>query len=237
MKKLILSLVLVAGIVVCGTAMASTPVTGEKESVTASVTLEGNPYVDVRAVDDSTLTSIGWSGVTLGTTGWKAADQLLKITYLLPAGGSVNIYTENTDDKVGLVGEDGSTLPTSWRIFNSDADATAAERTIYEWLYDETVEGKDLNGDGDMLDKYVSKLTNQTPKPASDSIYPCWLWMKDGPIDEDYVRVVTPSGIHHAEGNNWGWGGSPDYIAIGADFTRGTPQTYSASIMIELYQP
>lgn len=232
MRKLIVSLVLVAGLALFGAASVLAAIS---DTVSGSVTLTGTPFVDV------TQDTITWSLVTLGVTDWKAADSLLEVKYLLQANGALCIYTTNAGDKVGLIGADGSALPMAWRVFNTLADsAIPGELTIHEWLYDETVENKDLNGDGDKLDKYVSKLTNQDPKPLSDSIYPCWLWMKDGPpvsplVDTYYAVEHSVKGMQHAEGS-WGdWGGSPDYVAISVNFTKGLPQAYTTAIELKLY--
>lgn len=240
MKRLFISLLAIS-VMSFG---ASSGFAATQVSVTGSVTLTGTPFVSV------TPSTLSWSGITLGTTQWKTADTLLQVSYLLPAGGAIAVYTNNAQDRVGLVGAtDNTTLPTAWRIMNSSSDFTTAELTIYEHVYSEAAANEDLNGDTDMTD-WISKLTNQSTKPAfspknNQWPYACWLWMLDGPVttstsanDRSYMSIVNAAkGMQHAEGT-WGtWGGSPDYVAIAANFSKGTPQTYNITLELSIINP
>lgn len=262
MRKLI-SLVLAVGLVLVGTIPAWAAFTSlEKETVSASVTVTGTPFVDV---DPKTLT---WPVITLGVDNWVPANEAVKITYLLPASGGVQIYTQNSSGKAGLQGvtNPATVLPTCWRV--TDDAATAAQKTIYEKVVNESdvetttglenINGVagiqagviyDANGDGDTKD-YLGILSDKAdaylswdptqPDPKKLGRYACHIWMKDkaglpAAGYEDYATIVKSSGIQHAE-FSWGdWANSPVYLSIGANFGKATPQDYSANLTIELY--
>lgn len=238
MRKLfVLGLALM--VAVCTSPMSyAVPVVIDSETVGISIVLTGDPFVDVVTSDAAALT---WTGVTLGVTGWKAADNHLEVTYLLPAGGGISMNTQNADDAVGLIGAtDDQALPMAWRIVNQDSEVSA---DIYEYVYSEVDDAVDYNEDGDMLD-YIGKLTHAAVEPAWADVYATWVWMLDGPVSEmsaadppnvTYSSPITVSGIQHAE-MSWGtWGGSPDYIGIAVNFTSARPQAFSTNLQVELY--
>ncbi len=231
----IIALLLVLSVAVFASPLASAVVIEETETVGVTVTLTGTPYVDVVTNDAGDVT---WSGVNLGATTWKASDNYLEVTYLLPAGGGISINTQNAGDEAGLIGaDDGNSLPMSWRAFTS----APTSFDIYSHTYSEPDDGVDYNGDGDQ-DDYIVKITEEAVKPAWVDVYACWVWMLDGPVDQmadattvTYSSPVTTDGIQHAEMTFDTWGGSPDYVLLGADFSQGTPQAYSSNLVVELY--
>lgn len=260
MRKLFVCAVLVMGIAFLGvtSALAAT-----KDTVSASVSLTGTPMVEVTEANLTwSGVTLGVTGWKAGDTLLQVKYLLGTDPDTLKVNTAVVVYTDNANNVPGLVTADGkASIPLAWRIFNATDDATADELTVYEWVYHETDfaddpltldknEG-DINGNGKTgEDIYVSKLTDQSKKPdhpiydldgdgPKTGAYPCWLWMKDGPTVEAYAQVVNLLGIHHAESNdyiyNWGtWGGSPDYVAIAANFTKGTVNAYSTTIVFEM---
>jgi hypothetical protein len=212
-----------------------------------------NPSVTCKlknALSHAVATEVTWSGVNLGSTRWKAADQYIELSYdFFTPNWGIQIYTDNTaaganpryhgaGNPAGLVGQtnaggldpSSSTLAMCWRITDStitvpniqQGAAGASDR-----LWDSNV----VNGDQ----------------------YPCFFWMKDkGTPDDpattsvnevfvnadDYITAWDSRGIHHAEGANWGAGCySPNYIYLGANFASGvTPRTYKTNeLVVELF--
>ncbi|MFH1714850.1 MAG: hypothetical protein ABH857_01475 [Elusimicrobiota bacterium] len=173
------------------------------------------------------VSSIYWSGITVGVTDFKAADTVLVVhaTSTVTNWG-IRIYTDNKDgsanpqytgtgDPAGLVaGDDGAiTLPMCWRITANTTDT--------------------LN----ILEDGSNKLYEQ----SLGSSYNCYVWMQDfnttGFYSDDYAVIWNENGIHHAEGANWGASASPNFIYLGAKFTNATsPRTYSTNqLKVELY--
>jgi hypothetical protein len=185
--------------------------------------------------NDVAASSFTWSGVNLGTTKWKAADQYIKLQtdyYYRVAPVSypwgIQIYTDNqnaganprytgTVNPVGLICTSTTTvvLPTCWRI----VDTSTTTLTIV--MGDKKLYSQELGG------------------PASN--FPCFLWMRDknspGFVNsEDYVTVWDNRGIQYSE-TAWGGALPPNYIYIGADFSNATtPNTYSTNrLTLELF--
>ena len=237
MKKLICTLFLALTVALVTSPVAFAADVVETESIAISITLEGDPYVDVVTSDGL---PVAWSGVVLGATGWQAADNHLEVTYLLPPNGGISINTQNAGDAPGLVGvvDSDNVLSMAWRVVNASDEVSDV---IHDHVYSEPDDGIDYNEDGDMED-YIAKLTVEAVKPDWDDVYAVWIWMLDGPVsamatvtDETYSSPVTGAGIQHAEMTFGSWAGSPDYISLAADFTQGIPQAYSSALRVELY--
>lgn len=196
-------------------------------------------------VGNGAASSITWSGVTPGTTKWKAADQYIELDfdYFTPNWG-IQIYTDNkaadanplyrgTNNPAGLVGQtatggidpSSSTLAMCWRVVDNSTTTLNIQRGapgFPDRLWENTL------GNG----------------------YPCFLWMEDrgtkatttppssGFSDSaDYVTVWDSRGIQHAE-STWGPGTfSPNYVYLGADFSTAiTPFNYKTNkLVVELF--
>ncbi|MFC1500935.1 hypothetical protein ACFL58_00600 [Elusimicrobiota bacterium] len=182
--------------------------------------------------DNNTTSQITWSNVEnvlTSTNPWKAADQYVEmmLDYYKPGWG-IQIYTDNlhasatpqytgSGDPAGLIDASSTTIrmPMCWRMVDVTTDTY------------NMVEGTD------------NKIYG-TAFGGQDSIYPCFLWMKDRGttgadifVDgEDAVTVWDNRGIQHAEGT-WGGAVSRNYIYLGAKFENAvTPRTYKTSMLI-----
>ena len=193
--------------------------------------------------NDNVVTEISWTGVTLGVTEWKAADQYIEVTNTYNATGwGIQIYTDNLPsgtteyNPAGLIATDDekSVLPLTWRIMGEKVISGSDELDIQEV--------KDL--------VEPDKHHLQPDKYAGDVYYP-WLWMKDASTPEipelyttafvngeDYVTIWKENGVHHAEGPlDYYASPSPNYVYIGARFTTATtPRTYETNkLTVELF--
>lgn len=199
---------------------------------TASTTFSGTGSVNMSAslIGGS---SLSWSGVTIGTTKWKASDVYVQVHSTITAsGGGIQIYTDNrngtvvaerysgTGNPAGLVSLSSTTatIPMCWRIVT----VSTTSLTIQQGA----------PGFPDRL--WASELGNG---------YPCFVWMMDtgtaGFLNAlDYVTVRDAlRGIQHAEATWAATTISPAYIYIGADFTLATtPNTYrTTTLRIEAF--
>jgi hypothetical protein len=180
--------------------------------------------------NNNPATSITWSGITIGQTDWKAADQYILLHATITAStGLIQIYTDNkasdanpkytgSGNPAGLVMVENSskTLKMCWRVTDMSTNTlTIIQHPTQNYLYSQEL------GSG----------------------YRCFLWMKDKntpniPSEnttqfvngEDYVTVwETTRGCQHAEGT-WAFMPSPNYIYIGAKFLGATtPATYKTN--------
>lgn len=209
-----------------------------RTTFTAAVTFTGTGQVsmttELRNIsNDASTTTITWSGIILGQTDWKAADQYIVIHATITAAtGLIQIYTHNKDtganpqytgigNPAGLVRVENSsqTLKMCWRI------------TDYK------ISGSSL--------VIVQASNNQLYAQATGPGYPCFLWMKDRNTPnipnettqfqdgEDYVTVWEANrGCQHAEGT-WASMPSPNYLYLGAKFLNAvTPSTYRTNRLI-----
>jgi hypothetical protein len=194
--------------------------------------------------DNSTAANLTWSGVTLGTTKWLAADQYIQLqtdyydVVMSSMSGrtwGIEIYTNNksagasprytgTGNPAGLVSITTTTqvLPMCWRI----VDVSTTSLSIVQ-----------AGPSPDIQHLYSSELGGY----KNGAGFPCFLWMKDkntaGFIDsDDYITVWDARGIQYAETAR---GGAlpPNYIYLGADFTSAlTPGIYdTGTLTLELF--
>jgi hypothetical protein len=198
-----------------------------KSTTTGTTSITVKNISDNSVVAGSTLT---WSGVTVGSTRWKAADQYIEVKndYYGSSWG-LQIYTDNkasnaspkytgTGNPVGLVNTTTTTvaLPLAWRI----VDVTTSTVSV-------------MQGEATHPTRiWESQLGNQ---------YPCYNWMIDKSSGSftnsaDNVTAWDIRGIQHAE-STWGGAMSPNYVYIAADFTNAlTPATYTTrKLVLELF--
>jgi len=228
----------------------------KKSTVTAQIAFTAAPSgtmtVALKKIsDNSVATELSWSGVTLGVTQWKAADQYIEVanTYNR-TGWGIQIYTDNcatgadpqfyivnpsSVNPAGLLATDNKkdVLPLAWRIMG--------DTTSYANLGIREV------SDPVSPDEHHLQSTNF---PETVVYYP-WLWMKDARTPtiageytgafvngEDYVTTWNENGVHHAEGPlDYYASPSPNYVYIGARFTTATtPRTYRTNkLTVELF--
>jgi hypothetical protein len=205
---------------------------------TASIQFTGAGSVSMTAElrnrsDNNLATSITWSGINLGQTDWKAADQYILLHATITAsGGLIQIYTDNkasdanpkytgSGNPAGLVMQEDTTktLKMCWRVTDVSTNTlTIIQHPTQNYLYSQEL------GSG----------------------YRCFLWMKDKntpdiPSEnttqfqngEDYVTVGEAGrGWQHAEGTWASIMPSPNYIYIGAKFQNATaPATYKTTTL------
>jgi len=200
--------------------------------------------------DNNPAAQLSWTGVTLGETEWKAADQYIEVACdYNGTGWGIQIYTDNcatganpqfyivdptTVNPAGLVAIDNrkSVLPLAWRIMGDTTTLTHLGIQEVPDLVEPNMhhlESTDIPGEG---------------------YYP-WLWMQDAKTPEipekytaafvngeDYVTIWRENEVHHAEGpGDYYASPSPNYVYIGARFTTATtPRTYRTSkLTLELF--
>lgn len=220
-------------------------------SNTASVTFTGLGQVDMEVslipARDGADTSGGvtWelANVQPGT-GWKYADQVIKIDGDLhsQAGWGIQIYTRNPDytggiDHAGLLNQSDKSkkLPMCWKIMDSSWTATTPA-----WQ----------GGSGPQDPVEVADPADPTLHYFSNN----YLWFKDDtneddpntPEDEawenadDYATIWNEGGIKYGGAPEERGGGEyPVYIYLGANFRDATTSTsgvtYSTTIYLEKF--
>jgi len=200
-------------------------------TATGSMSFTIKQRADNSVVANSSFT---WSGIDLGNTKWKAADQYIEVkTDYYDHTWGMQIYTDNeaananpkytgTGNPAGLVKSDATTidLPLAWRV----TDSTTSALTVQQGT----------SGFPDRL-----WVTEQ------GSGYPCFLWMLDksssafsgGKYNGAYTATVFDTrGIQQAE-FTWSGAQSPNCVYIAADFSNAvTPATYTTNkLTVELY--
>jgi hypothetical protein len=234
-----------AGIAAAGVNSIATKETKASIAFTG-VPTTGTLTVKIKKISDGTVVSeLSWSGVTLGTTKWKAADQYLEIDKdFNRTGWGIQIYTNNLPsgtteyNPAGLVPTTGDpragTLSLAWRMMG--------DTTTYQHLGIREV--------GDSSDPTLHHLQS-TDFPESVTYYP-WVWMKDPGLTrdiperhitqfvpgEDYVSVWDCRGVHHAEGPlDFYPSLGPNCLYIATNFeTATTPETYKTEkLTVELF--
>jgi hypothetical protein len=199
---------------------------------TATAQLTGAPSGGMTVSLEGGATALSWSGVTVGTTTWKVAEEYIQLDCdFSGTGWGIQIYTNNTatdanpqwtgtgDSKCGLLATDDPSkrLPFSWIIS------------------DDLVSGLDGSDAG-------------TPESEVTGVG-SWKWMKDSADTGTYAfspgeYFVT---VWNENGILWGQAASErspavdntTYIYISANFTTATtPRTYQTSkLTLELYTP
>ncbi len=216
-----------------------------------SGTVGGTPSVTVpfsvslkNISDNSSASSVTWTGVTSGSTGWLAANQYIAVQgFTTYDHWGIQIYTDNqnytgTGSPAGLINTENTlySLPMAWRTKTEKLASGSAELTIIQ---------KTAGG-------YVVLDDGITP---DDSYYP-WFFMldKNGDVDDqtagtqpfgNYQAEATfigSAGYHHAPGdNNYATPTATDttyYIYLGANFTMAMPGAVyeTGSLVIMMYR-
>ncbi len=196
--------------------------------------------------DDSSATSVSWTSITSGTTGWLAARQYIAVQgFTTYSDWGIQIYTNNTSytgtgSPAGLINVANPiySLPMCWRTKTEKLASTSVELGIVQ----KTVGGYQVLADG--------------TTPAIE-YYP-WFFMldKNGDVDSatagtqpfgNYQAEATfigSSGYHHAPGStNYATPTATDttyYVYLGANFSMAMPgATYATdanSLTVEMYR-
>lgn len=201
----------------------------DKKTVPASVsfTEAGVVSVGVQAkniADNSNAAGLGWSGVTIGATGWKMADQYIQLTSVLTQSGSaIQFFTDNKNNTpaysgtgvaAGLVDNTNTTvtLPLAWSIKDDTSTPAVAadpnntgDLNSFQWKF-----AKDPGSSG------TAKLVN----------------------GEDYARAKdSAKGMHFGQApSEYAPTVSPDVIYVETDFTGAvTPRSYNGTIRLEAF--
>ena len=253
--KRVLSIVIAITMVISTSGLSFAAFTSlDKEQYTASSgVVAGTAAVTVpfsaslkNISDDTSATSVAWSTVTSGTTGWLAASQYIPVKgFATYSDWGIQIYTNNTSytgtgEPAGLINVANTlySLPMSWRTKTDKLSAGSVELQIIQ----KTVSGYQVLADG--------------TTPAIE-YYP-WFFMldKNGDVDSatagtqafgDYQAEATfigSAGYHHAPGSvNYATPTGTDttyYVYLGANFTMAMPgATYStdaSSLTVEMYR-
>lgn len=269
MKKLF-TVLLVAALTMSMPASAFAAFTvDDSEVFDASVLVSGTPQVTVpfaaslkNISNDNPASALAWSGITAGTTSWKAANQYAQVQgFATFSEWGIQIYTNNTNytgtsDPAGLIREDNTlfSLPMCWRT-RAGVKAIPHERDIYQGtsgafqvLYD-GVTPHDLDNDN-------PDDTTKIHAPGAASPYFPWFFMLDKRTPDvdsatagnqafgNYQAGATfigSAGYHHAPGTvNYATPIATDtiyYAYFGANFTLAVPgKTYStSSLTVEMY--
>jgi hypothetical protein len=182
---------------------------------------------------DGSHTALTFTGITLGTTKWKAADSYLTLNASMTDGtGGIQIYTNNVHNTspyiytgstvsqscAGLVDSADTTqvLPMCWRIVQvsttslSIVQYSTSTTAIPIYLGAQELGSKDCE--------------NRTYQAGID--FRCFLWMLDrsssgfGGDGSSYITVMNAAnGIQYCE-NGWGQVGNSAVIYLGADFSK-----------------
>jgi hypothetical protein len=192
---------------------------------------------------DTTASSIAWTGVSAGSTGWLAANQYVTVKgWTTYSDWGIQIYTNNTNytgtgSPAGLINVSNTlySLPMAWRATTEKLDAGSEKLGIV---------GKVLpSGDHVLADGTVPE----------QEYYP-WFYVLDKQQDMDtdtegiqafgnyqtYATFIGSDGYQHAP-DDYASPGPPEteyYVYLGANFTTAAPgATYSTnSLTVEMYR-
>ena len=199
--------------------------------------------------NDANASSVAWSSVAAGVTGWLASNQYIAVQgFATYSDWGIQIYTNNTNytgtgNPAGLVNTGNTiySLPMSWRtttIKVDPADIESAKKlTVTPMVIN--VGGTDYN-----------VLADGTYNPASP-YYP-WFYMMDKKpyVDggttvtfgdyQDYATFIGSTGYQHAP-SDYATPWATDttyYVYLGANFTMSMPgATYATTTMtVEMYR-
>ncbi|MDD5504436.1 MAG: hypothetical protein PHV77_03875 [Candidatus Omnitrophica bacterium] len=218
-----------------------------KSTFSASGTVGGSGGVTVafsanlkNITGDTTSSSVTWSTITAGTTGWLAAQQYIAVQgFATYSDWGIQIYTNNTNytgsgDPAGLINQSNTiySLPMAWRTKTTKLASGSTELSIIE----KTVGGYAVLADG----------TGQTYYP--------WFYMLDKRSDldtatagvqafgnyQEYATFIGSKGYQHAP-SDYATPSSADmtyYVYLGAKFTQAAPgATYAtSSLTVEMYR-
>lgn len=215
-------------------------------TVSSSVFVASATITDVGTVAMSATLSSGsqltWSGITLGTTKWKGADNYIVLnSTVTTATGGIQIYTDNRTHSVqvstmaavpgGLVNAAArtQTLPLCWRIV--DVTTTTAIQQGAAGYPDRLWDTKT----GDQYPCYIWMKDKATASVANGGTLP-WATSASFVPGEPYITMKdSVNGVMHAE-ITYAAMPSPDYIYVGANFLGAAGgSSYSGKIVIEAF--
>ena len=191
--------------------------------------------------NNAAATSISWSKVTAGSTGWLKANQYIAVQgFATHSNWGIQVYTNNTNyigtgDPAGLVNTSNTifSLPMAWRTLTTRVAIGHTKLGIVE----KKVSGHQVLADG------------TTPAIA---YYP-WFFMLDKRTDmdsntsgvqpfgthQDYATFLSARGYQHAPtdyATPWATN-TTYYVYLGANFTMAIPGvTYrTTTLTVEMY--
>jgi len=224
---------------------AFSPIGSKTFSATSTVSGSGGVTVPFSALlknitGDTTATSVAWSTVTVGATGWLAANQYIAIQgFATYAGWGIQVYTNNTNytgtgNPAGLVNTSNTiySLPMAWRTKTEKLAAGSNQLQIVE----KTVGGYQVLADGQGLEYYpwffmLDKRTDMDSNTAGVQAFGNY---------QDYATFIGSKGYQHAP-TDYATPMAADttyYMYLGGNFTMSMPgATYSTtSITVEMYR-
>jgi hypothetical protein len=251
----VLSIVIAITMVIStsGLSLAAFDSIGKEQYTANSGVISGTPGVTVdfsasllNIANDASATSVSWSAITSGTTGWLAANQYIAVQgFATYSDWGIQIYTNNTSytgtgQPAGLINVANPiySLPMAWRTKTEKLATGSVELEIVQ----KTVGGYQVLADG------------TTP---AITYYP-WFFMLDKNGDVDSITPGTQpfgnyqaeatfigsAGYHHAPGPvNYATPTATDttyYVYLGANFSMAMPgaayATDADSLTVEMYR-
>ncbi len=230
--KILLTLSLGALLVLTGASPSLAFTSQSAVAKTATANLTETPSGSMTVSLEGAATALSWSGVIVGTTNWRVAEEYIQLdSDFTGTGWGIQIYTDNTavdadpqwtgtgDSKCGLLATDD-----------------ASRRLELSWIISDDLV-TDLDGsDAGMPESEVSGIGS-------------WKWMKDSADTGAYAFSPGEYFVTAWNENGILWGqdaaerspavDTTTYIYIGANFTTATtPRTYQTSkLTLELYTP
>ena len=195
---------------------------------------------------NESASSVAWSSVTAGVTGWKAANQYIAVQgFATYSDWGIQIYTDNEGDSAnpeytgtgnpaGLINAGNTiySLPMAWRTKTSLLPAGNNQLNIVE----QTVNGYQVLADGQGLQYYpwffmLDKGTDMDDDTDGDQLFG---------TEAEYATFIGSKGYQHAP-TDYATPSATDttyYVYLGANFTMAMPGvTYSTSSMtVEMYR-
>jgi hypothetical protein len=242
--KSLLSIVITIAMIISttGVSFAAFEVLGSATYPANSGTVGGTPSVTVpfsvflkNISNNANASTVVWTGITAGVTGWKAANQYITVQgFATYSDWGIQIYTDNDDyigtgNPAGLINQDNKiySLPMAWRTLTETVPANNPKLGIVE----QTVGGYQVLADG-----------------TGQEYYP-WFFMLDKGTDlegvpfgthQEYATFIGSAGYQHAP-TDYATPWATDttyYVYLGANFTMSVPgATYSTSTLtVEMYR-
>lgn len=238
MRKILCAMALV-GFAASASFAAFTPVSSSLFVASATITDVGTVAMSATLSSGSQLT---WSGISLGTTKWKGADNYIVLNSTVTAAtGGIQIYTDNRTHAVqvstmaavpgGLVNAAvrTQTIPLCWRIV--DVTTTTAIQQGAAGFPDRLWDTKT----GDQYPCYVWMKDKATASLSNGGTLP-WASTPSFVPGEAYVTMKDAvNGVMHAE-MTYAFMTSPDYVYVGANFGNAAGgSSYSGKIVVESF--
>jgi hypothetical protein len=214
--------------------------------------------------NDETGSTISWTGVTAGVTGWLAANQYIAVKgFATYSDWGIQVYTDNDDytgtgSPAGLIRQDNKiySLPMCWRTKIGYYDPLTGEPTDKG---SEAISANELLINQGIFDGYTVLYDGVSGhEPGGTDQYFPWFFMLDKntpdvdltiPDDQEFgnyqqeATFMGSAGYHHAPGDvaaNFATPSDPNdtyYVYLGAKFTLAVPgKTYSTdTLTVEMY--